>query len=391
LQLTLNLIVCDCKRTVTIAGLALQVFRFAQVLGTAKFSRSIATHFTPNSYRKLTRNLNMPEKNPRSLSKIKITPLAAESLGVRSMCTLVETPDVTVLLDAGISVCPYRFSLPPHSIEFQTIDHLRKMIAQAADKSSVVTISHYHFDHHTPSFEDWVVNWTEADQTARQIYRGKEVLLKNPQEKINASQRQRAWLFQKTGGKHAKKLEVADGKTFVYGGTTLRFSEAVPHGPEDSLLGWVVMAIVECADERFMFAPDIQGPMATGTFELIKAAKPDVLLAGGPPFYLGGFRVDQTLLEKGLKNLSEIVSFVPVTIMEHHALRDESWKQKTTPVYGQASKNGHLLMTAAEFLGEKNLFLESKRKQLYADYPPSKEFEQWMHTLNDKKIEKPPI
>ncbi len=129
------------------------------------------------------------------LSKIKVTPLAAESFGVRSMCTLVQTPDVTVLLDAGVSLAPYRFNLPPHPIEFQTIANLRKNIAEAADKAQVTTISHYHFDHHTPSFEDWVVNWTQDKKTSRQIYQNKTVLLKNSKENINASQRQRAWMF----------------------------------------------------------------------------------------------------------------------------------------------------------------------------------------------------
>ena len=123
------------------------------------------------------------------LNKVKVTPLAAESFGVRSMCTLVETPDITVLLDAGISLAPYRFSLLPHPIEFQTIARLRKRIAEAAEKAQVVTISHYHFDHHTPSYEDWLVNWTQATETARQIYQNKTVLMKNPKEKINASQR----------------------------------------------------------------------------------------------------------------------------------------------------------------------------------------------------------
>jgi uncharacterized protein len=330
-------------------------------------------------------------KQKKNHAKIKITPIAAESLGVRSMCTLVETPDVSVLLDAGISLCPYRFSLPPHPIEFQTIQSLRKKLAEAADKAQVVTISHYHFDHHTPSFEDWVVNWTQADQTAKQIYQDKEVLIKDPKENINASQRQRAWLFQKTGGKHAKKLAVADGKVFTYGGTTLRFSMAVPHGPENSMLGWVVMATVECDDERFMFAPDVQGPMATETFELIKVAKPDVLMVGGPPFYLAGFRVEEAQLEKGIQNLSEIARFVPVVVMEHHALRDAAYRQRGIRVFQEAEKFGHQVLSAAEFLGQENLFLESRRKQLYTDFPPSKEFKQWMHTLNNKKIEKPTL
>ena len=325
------------------------------------------------------------------LSKIKVTPLAAESFGVRSMCTLVETPDVKVLLDAGISLCPYRFSLPPHPVEFQTIDKLRKSIAEAADKSEVVTISHYHFDHHTPSYEDWVVNWTEANETARQIYQDKTVLMKNPREKINASQRQRAWIFQKTGGKYAKELEAADGKTFTYGKTVLRFSEPVVHGSEDSMLGWVTMAVVEHEAERFMFAPDVQGPMSNHTLELIKVAEPTVIMLGGPPFYLAGFRVDMAQLEQGLRHLESIVEVVPLVILEHHALRDELWKPKIEKVFKQASNAGHSIVTAAEYLGNENIFLESKRKQLYRDFPPSKDFKQWMKTLNNKKITKPPI
>ena len=333
----------------------------------------------------------MTSQPKNALSKIKVTPLASESFGVRSMCTIVETPDVNVLLDAGVSLCPYRFSLPPHPIEFQTIQRLRKKIAEAADKAQVVTISHYHFDHHTPSYEDWLVNWTEANETARQIYHDKEVLMKNPKEKINASQRQRAWMFQKTGGKYAKKLEAADSKTFTYGDTVLRFSEPVSHGPDDSMLGYVTMALVEYCGERFMFAPDVQGPMSNRTLELIKAAQPTMLMLGGPPFYLGGFRVDEAQLQNGLKNLSSLVETVPLTILEHHALRDESWKQKISPICELASKNGHGIVTAAEYAGNANMFLESKRKQFYRDFPPSDEFKLWMKTLNNKKIAKPPI
>jgi predicted metallo-beta-lactamase superfamily hydrolase len=327
------------------------------------------------------------------LNRIKVTPLAAESFGVRSMCTMVETPDVKVLLDAGVSLCPKRFGLPPHPIEFKTIDRLRRRIAEAADNAEVVTISHYHFDHHTPSFEDWLVNWTEANETARQIYQAKTVLMKNPKEKINASQRQRAWLFQKTGGKHAKKLETADGKTFAFGKSTLlRFSEPVPHGPEDSMLGWVVMALIECDGERFMFAPDVQGPMSTRTLELIKAAKPQAIMIGGPPFYLGGFKVDEAQLQVGLRNLASVVETVPLTILEHHALRDEAWQQRIKQVYDAALKAGHTVTTAAEFAGQENAFLESKRKRLFLDNPPSKEFEKWMREgLTAKSTNKPPI
>jgi predicted metallo-beta-lactamase superfamily hydrolase len=259
------------------------------------------------------------------LKYIHIVPLAAESLGVRSMCTYVETPDVRILLDAGVSLCPNRFGLPPHPIEFKAIDESRRRIAQAAERAEIVTLSHYHFDHHTPSYEDWLCNWTVKTETARQIYEGKTVLIKNPKDKINYSQRRRGWMFQKTGGKYAKKLEIADGKTFFLGkDTNVRFSQPVFHGQENSSLGWVLITIIECRGEKFMYAPDIQGPSSTQTLEIISQEKPHLIMIGGPPLYLAQFKVDEEEINVGLSNLEEVVKAVPCTILEHHILRDEN-------------------------------------------------------------------
>lgn len=329
--------------------------------------------------------------NGSLLDKIKVTPLASESLGVRSMCTLVETPDLSVLLDAGISLCPWRFNLPPHPIEFQTIARLRQDITQAAEQASVTTISHYHYDHHTPSFEDWVVNWTEQGETARQIYQGKTVLAKNPKENINASQRERAWMFQKTGAKYSKNFEAADGKNYTYGETKLSFSPAVAHGSDDHSLGWVIMATVECGGERFMFAPDIQGPMSIQTAELILAAKPSVLMMGGPPLYLEGSRVSEHKIKQALLNLERITEVVPLIIIEHHALRDEAWRNKLSDVLAKAKVRGHSIVTTAEYKGKDNLLLEAKRRQLFDEHPVSEEFKQWTKTLTGKSIAKPPL
>ncbi len=330
-------------------------------------------------------------QNINPLSKIKVTPLASESFGVRSMCTQVQTPDVTLLLDAGISLAPYRFSLPPHPKEYQTIIRLRQTIAEAADKASVTTISHYHYDHHTPSFEDWVVNWTQATETAKQIYQGKTILAKNPKENINASQRERAWMFQKTAAKHAKSFEAADGKSFQFDGTEVAFSEAVAHGSDDHQLGWVTMCTVTHDGERFMFAPDVQGPISLYTTELILASKPDVLMMGGPPTYLEGSRVDERKILQALLNLGRIVEAVPMVVLEHHALRDEFWRQKLDAVFKKTHIVGHRVLTAAEYAGKENLFLESKRKQLYLNHPPLEEFKQWTKTLTGKNIAKPPV
>lgn len=325
------------------------------------------------------------------LKKIKITPLAGESLGVRSMCTYVETSDVKILLDAGVSLCPNRFGLLPHPEEFRAIKVIRKKIAEVARKVKIVTISHYHFDHHTPSFEDWFCNWTAARETARQIYGGKKVLVKNPKEKINYNQRRRGWFFQKTGGKYAEKLVVADGKTFIFGkDTILRFSKPVFHGPENTTLGWVIMSMIEYQDEKFLFAPDVQGPMSINTFKIIKREKPQVLMIGGPPFYLSKFKVGEQQLQAGLKHLEEIIETVPCIVLEHHILRDKDWRGKVKSVYNRALGTGHKILTAAEFLGKPNMFLEAERKKLFVEIPISKEFQKWMKRTSRNKI-KPPI
>ncbi len=326
------------------------------------------------------------------LKHVRVVPLAAESLGVRSMCTYVGTRDVKVLLDAGVSLCPNRYGLPPHPLEYKAINESRRRIAEAAEKAHLVTVSHYHFDHHTPSYEDWLCNWTEKDETARQIYQDKVVLMKNPKERINFSQRRRAWVFQETGGKYAKKLEIADGKTFNFGETEIRFSEPVPHGPDDSALGWILMVTVEYDDEKFMFAPDVQGPMSNKTLSIIAEERPQLLMIGGPPLYLAGFRVDGKLAQAGLENLGKIVEFVPCTILEHHILRDEQWREETEEVFKKAEKAGNIVLTAAEFFGRKNIFLEARRKALYAEHPPSKNFEKWARqSVNVRKKTKPPF
>ncbi|NIR88098.1 hypothetical protein GWO13_11375 [Candidatus Bathyarchaeota archaeon] len=325
------------------------------------------------------------------LKKIKVVPLAAESFGVRSMCTYVEASDIKILLDAGASLAPNRHGFPPHPKEYEAMQKCREKISRAADKAEVVTLSHYHFDHHTPSYVDWCYNWS-SPEVAKHIYEGKTVLVKNFRSMVNSSQRRRGWLFQKTGGSHAKRLEIADGKTFEFGDTKLKFSDPVFHGSENSPLGWLLMATIECCGEKVLFASDVQGPMYPPTLKTILAEKPQLVIIGGPPIYLAGFRVRDEHVQKGMKNLECLVKKVPTTILEHHILRDEKWKEFSQPIFDAASKMGNSVVTAAEFLGEENNILEFRRKQLFKAEPPSSEFEGWMRLPRPRrKLVRPPI
>ncbi len=323
--------------------------------------------------------------------KIKVIPLAEESFGVRSMCTYVETSDTKILLDAGASLAPKRLGYPPHPKEYQALAECRQKINKTAKKADVITISHYHFDHHTPSYTDWFTNWSTAE-TAKKIYNAKTVLAKSYRSMVNTSQRRRGWLFKKTGGSYAKRLETADGRTFEFGETKLRFSEPVFHGPENSELGWIVMVTIEFADEKVVFASDIQGPMYTPTLDRILAENPQLVIVGGPPTYLAGFRVKDENIETGMQNLRNLVENVPLTILEHHLFRDKNWKSLSQPIFDAANEVGHKVLTAAEFAGTKNNFLEFHRRQLFETEPPSSDFEKWMKLpLQKRKLSKPPI
>jgi len=323
--------------------------------------------------------------------KLKVIPLAEESFGVRSMCTYVETSDTKILLDAGASLAPKRLGYPPHPREYQALEECRKKISKTAEKADIITISHYHFDHHTPSYTDWFTNWSSAE-TAKKIYEEKIVLAKSYRSKVNASQRRRGWMFKKTGGNHAKRLETADGRTFKFGETKLKFSDPVFHGPENSELGWVLMVTIEFAGEKIVFASDVQGPMYTPTLNKILAEAPQLVLVGGPPTYLAGFRVKDEHIAMGMQNLRSLVESVPTTILEHHTLRDEKWRSLSKPIFDAATEAGHEVLTAAEFSGIKNNCLEFRRRQLFEMEPPSYDFGKWMRLpLQKRKLKKPPI
>jgi len=324
------------------------------------------------------------------LKKIRVVPLAAESFGVRSMCSYIETADVKILLDAGASLAPNRFGLPPHPKEYDALAQCRKKIADAADKAEVVTISHYHFDHHTPSFTDWCYNWS-SEEVARQVYEGKIVLAKSYRSKINFSQRRRGWIFSKTGGSYARELSYADGKVFEFGETKLRFSKPVFHGSENSQLGWVLMVSVKHEDERLLYTSDVQGPMYDATLKFILAQNPQIIIIGGPPTYLGGL-VNQEDVQQGIQNLERLAERIPLTILDHHLLRDEKWRQLSHPIFDSTSKADYKVVTAAEFLKKQNNLLECRRKKLFEVEPPSSKFKRWLKLPRLKrKLIKPPI
>ncbi len=304
------------------------------------------------------------------------------------MSTLVRTRDVTVLLDAGVALGP-RFRLMPHPKEFKARVEARERINAAVAKARVVTISHYHNDHHTPNYVDPVWLGTTPELSER-TYRGKIVLAKDFRKKINTAQRRRGWMFKQAAEKWAEKFEMADGRVFEFGETTVRFPEPVPHGEDESGLGWVLICIVERGDQKLVFAPDVQGPVSDETVKVILDEKPDLLIMGGPPTYLKGFRIGEEFFQTALQHMEKIVGEVRTVVIDHHLLRDEGWHKFLEPVRESAKKARHELFAASDLLKQEPAPLECRRKELYEEEKPDADFLKWAKLPKEQLEETPP-
>lgn len=304
----------------------------------------------------------VPIKN----GEIRVLPLAYESFGVRGMATYVETDDIKLIIDPGSALGP-RFGLNPHEREYLALSQSRRKILDFAKKADILTISHYHFDHYVPNFENWRFIWS-SPELAEELYSGKIILAKDISENINASQRKRGYMFKKLNSEHADEIQTADGKKIEYGSTELRFSRPVYHGPYGTKLGFVLMLTVRTPNSCLVHAPDVQGPMCQQSLRDILSQKPDILLIGGPPLYIS-FRFNESNMNTAQRNLSLLAARIPQSIVDHHLLRTIDYPKFLAPVFSAAERVGHRVMTASEFIGIKPQLLEARREELHAREP----------------------
>lgn len=285
----------------------------------------------------------------------KIVPLAFDSFGVRSMATFVETSDLKILIDPGVSLAPLRYGLEPHPLELQRLDETWETIKQYAEDSDVLIVTHYHYDHHDPNHPE--------------LYKAKRVFIKHPTENINKSQKSRAAFFLEAIKGLPKKIEISDGNTFLLGKTRIAFSKAVCHGTNPRL-GYVTEVSIKSNNEKFLHTSDVEGPSLENQIKFILEEKPDVLFVDGPMTYMLGYRYSFKSLEISNNNLVKAMreTGLQTLVLDHHFLRDLKYKTRIKPVYEAAEKYDVKVLTAAEFCGRKIEMLEALRKELYAKY-----------------------
>ncbi|MFQ5831778.1 MAG: hypothetical protein ACE5H4_03660 [Candidatus Thorarchaeota archaeon] len=315
------------------------------------------------------------------IGEIDVVPIAAESIGVRSLCTKVSTPDITIMLDPSAALA-MRGGLEPHPQEYRALMKSLERIFVEARNSDILSVSHYHYDHVRPGFTDFRYNLSSREELQR-IFEDKLVFAKDNREHVNASQRKRGFYFERDTKGVVEEIRWSDGKAYSFGETNVLHSHPLPHGPVDTSLGYVIATTIEHSDTRILFAPDVQGPLVKDTLEYMLSQNSDVAIVGGPPMYLNRFRKSQK--QSALSSLKLLASRVSLLIVDHHLMRSDNWEAWLYPVMAEASKTGNELKTMAEIAGVEVSCLEAKRKELYSMHPPGAEFMNWVKATDEYK------
>lgn len=282
---------------------------------------------------------------------MKIIPISFDSLGTRSMATYIETKDIKILIDPSVALGPLRYGLPPHSKEFEKMEEDFNEISKYAKICDVIIISHYHYDHYN-------------DENI-EIFKDKILLLKNPKEDINLSQRNRAKIFLEKIKDIAKVIKFSDSQEFSYGNTKIKFSNPVYHGTNPRL-GYVIETLID-EEFKFIHTSDVEGPSMDAQINFIIENKPNFVILDGPLTYMLNYRYSYKSLEISIQNIKRIINECPLEtlIIDHHLLRDLKWKERIKEIFEIANKKNVKILTAAEFLGKENNLLEARRKELY--------------------------
>jgi uncharacterized protein len=278
---------------------------------------------------------------------MKVIPLAAESLGVRSMATYVEVGKLAILIDPGATLAAQRYGLPPAEEEWEAFRRANDRISAYGVRATHVFVSHYHEDHF---------------RSDARTYAGKTVLVKDPRRMVGGQQLRRAEALQRILAGQARVI-AADGGSERDVDGELHVSAPLPHGHEGTPYGSVVALTVTDPAERarFVFASDVQGPLSPVVTAWLITQRPTLLYLAGPPSYLER-EVGRPAIDAGIENLLRIVKATGCrVILDHHALRDARFETRFEALWATGR-----VVTAAAFLHLAPTALESRRHLLWA-------------------------
>ncbi len=307
-------------------------------------------------------------------------------MGAKSSCVMVKT-DIKIVIDPGIAIMHKSFpASKAKKLYWKKIG--KKRIREVCKNADVIVVSHYHHDHYI------------RDDLS--IYKNKILLIKNPNEFINDSQRKRAekfflnfgvkfeekeqekktknyerlslqsynkefleermkWFYKRVDKwKEYKKIpetnniRFPEGKSFRFKKTKIKCTKPLFHGIEFSKVGWVFSTIIEYEGNKIIHSSDINGPIIEDYADWIIKENPDILILDGPPTYMLGYLLSRKNLERAVKNVIKIMKEIDTLILyDHHLPRERKFREHTKEIWEYAKKKNKRIMTVAEYIGKK--------------------------------------
>ncbi|MEO0019375.1 MAG: hypothetical protein ABIK47_01885 [candidate division WOR-3 bacterium] len=276
---------------------------------------------------------------------MRLIPVAFDSFGVKGMCTRIETPDLTVTIDPGVSIQTDESPLPEKT-RSQLLSQYEEQVIASCARSDAIVISHYHLDHLIPRREP-------------KIYSGKIIFAKALSDLPQNQQETAKNLFQTIDGL-PKEIIWADARKFRFKKTEISFSEPVWHGRADAEPGKVLMTYITRGKSRLLVSSDIAGPVDEKTTDLICEFNPQEAVIDGYPSFLQPEPKTDLELIKSIINICRILHLpgLKTLILDHHLCRDYRYPVLFKTVYQKAAKLKKRFGTAAELAGSKSAILQ---------------------------------
>ncbi len=278
--------------------------------------------------------------------------LGTESLGVRGLSCYVEIDGHNILIDLGVALEYTRWGLHPHPLQAVVGDIVRSEIAKFWRIADYVVFTYMHGDH-IPIYN---ANPFQLDLYVLDHNGEKKIIAPSPHI-LNTKEKT---MLEKIREIYREKLitirwraaERVQSK--IYG--------SYPH----SLSHSGVYAVYIDSDLSVLHLSDT-GLLVEGIICLVRNIRPDIVVTDGPPIYryMHDKGMVNDLMARARQNLERMISYADKVIIDHHINRCDEGYHWINSVRREYS----CIMTAAEYMGEKPLMLESLRTTLYGLLP----------------------
>jgi len=287
---------------------------------------------------------------------IRIIPLAADSTGNRSMATMVETRDVSILVDPSCHVADYRYGLPPHPLELWALEKHRERIRLFARSADLIILLHHYYD--------------VLLKDEKTLFKNKTLLIKNPNQNLSPVYRNHAFALLGDLQRVCREVYYIDQRQYSIGGTTLFFSGSAGKRSEEQENHALHLAVT-CNEDTFLFSSEFQKHTYSELIAFMRDHPPDTLYLDGPATYLQaedpeGYRLDRVMDD--LKTMVDSIA-VRTMILDHSLMRDVGWQMKIKPFFQFIKERPVVVQSAAAYRGDPVNPLEARRQELHEADP----------------------